>query len=302
MFVKQPVNLDLGINKFLAQPHTWQTAFLEGNVTTFEDMPDIFLLFAKPHIGHLKELDAAPDHKLSSKPSFDESRVGLLALGSYPSFEVIESYIHELEKFFRYVLEEKGAENRVLRITNNHPQLCQTNQKTQETFGDALKLAKDIEVFTALKQGKILSFNQMIGRVFRTLANTLGVDYRLSEEFDQATQRRKAATFLYEGIGGFKFEDQGPDAPVLLTRYSHARGNYYVTFEGEATYPNLQRHVFNWLLDAMSEIKADDLRVGNDFENFEANRKNAIEHFYGNVKVHDNVRPTNGRTMLRVVS
>lgn len=303
MFVKIEPQINTGIHVHRNCRYAWETALLKGAVRIFEEQPDMLFVDAWPHLPHLREMDVAPDRKepKSCKPSFDEARGIGIFLGTYPSFDIVDGYVHDLERIYSSVLENKGAENRVLRMDGNIHRLHPTNQQTSCSFGTALRLARNVEIFTALRQGASISLDQMIGRIFRSLANTLGTEYFVQEELNPATGRRASAIFTYNGIGSFEFEDQGPDRPVKLKRYSHSRGNYLPTFEGDATYPNLQRHVFNWLIDAMRDMTPENLPYGDDYAMLQKNIEEAEMLFRNGLHIEQGSAPTSTGNILRLV-
>lgn len=291
MFVKQPESAyPLGIRPYRMTGYVWERALLRGRVAMAQDEPHECLLSVEPHLPRLRALDGAPQirNPRSLRPTFNEARNLTLYLGAYPSLDTIESYTATLEGFFRAVLADKGAEHRIL----EGDRLAPTDRETEATFGEALKLARDVEVYAALRAGENLPFSQIVGRVFRSLAHTLGVNYSISEERDVANPREyRSVTFAYDGIGMFTFTNNGPDVPVTVTRLSHGGGDrYYQSFEGPATMANMQRHVFNWLIDAMREITPQRLESGFDYDSFLKNREAAEKRFYGNMKADDGFR------------
>ncbi len=306
MFEKQASDIKTDIRIYENHSYMWETSLLKGHVRAFEDDSGDYEVFAAPHVERLSQLDTHPSPTADCRYAFNEARAKGLFLGTYASLDMVRNYLGDLEKFFTLALSEKGAVGRVLRAENNKMHLVPTNQVTEESFGDALKVARDQEIFVALRQGKELPLREIIGRVFRSLANTLGINYFITE--DRRAEKPhdyKSVTFTYEGIGAFRFENNGPGRHVQLTRLSYNNTNrlYYPTFEGPANHENMQRHVFNWLLDAMRDVTARDLKSEFDYAAFVENRARAVERFYGTAKLDGGTRVTGGnKVILRLVN
>ena len=319
MFTKEKFEAGTaGIGRYKNYQLNWELEFLRGNVRVFEEHEkfgdeESFHLYIEPNLATLKAIDIMPAIKdpKTLRPYYDDAnRPKGMFLGPYADLDTLESGIRMIEPFFIGILSEKGAEQRLLhqRESNSDLVLIPTRRKTEATFTDALVTARDREIFVALKQGKILPFDQMVGRVFRSLANTLGVDYHIQEEKLDGAKEAKAVTFTYEGIGGFRFENNGENQPVSLTRYSYGghkqfgnSASYFVTFEGPATTENMQEKVFNWLIDAMMDVSADRLHSDYDYEAFVKNRKTAAQKFRGAFSQDNGSRQTSTGIVLKLV-
>jgi hypothetical protein len=289
LFTPIKTKYPLGILPYRSINYAWERALLRGTVSVPADKPDSCSLAVEAHLDRLRALDAAPETRAPDtlKPTFDNARNTSLYLGKYPSLDSIATYIETLENFYRAVLEDKGAEHRILR----EGRLVPTNAATCATFGDALRLARDVEVYAALRAGRDLPFEQMVGRVFRSLANTLGVNYSLATERSAADGSYLSATFTYDGIGSFRFDNDGPGTPVTLTRHTYgSNGRYNLSFQGPANLDNMQRHVFNWLIDALREIAPEQLESEFDYDSFRGNLRAAENRFYGRMNADDGFR------------
>ena len=325
---------EAGIERYKNHQLNWALEFIRGNVRVFEESEkfgddESFHLYIEPNLATLRSIDLNPDlkDKKTLRPYYDDAaRPGGFFMGPFGNLGVIEETVHMLEPFFVDMLREKGAENRILgtKPQGNSYLLVPTNKDTAPTFKDALMAARDREIFVALKQGKNIPFEEMVGRVFRSLANTLGVNYYIQEEREELPDSGKkiiglgkkhpqkgplkAITFTYEGIGGFRFENNGEDEPVGLTRYSYGGhkqfgggNNYFVTYEGHATPDILQEKVFDWLIDAMMDINPERLQSEYDYEAFIRNRQTAIDNFYGDMMKGSGIRQTSTGITLKLV-
>lgn len=307
MFEKQPRSAyKAGIGPHRSTEYRFATDFLRGKAMVYDDAPERCVLMAEPHVAAMKSMDTAPGRKSRTGlcPTFNQARVSTLSLGYYKSLEVMGDYITRLEGFYRAVLSDKGAEQRILRDEAGTLRLHPTEEETQKSFSEAFKLARHVEVFAALREGKPLPQEQIVGRIFRSLAEALGVEYYVSEETDVLDDyKRKAVTFTYEGIAMFRFEDQGEGRPVNLVRMNYAgHDRYLAAFEGPASYENMQRHVFNWLIDAMREITPEQVAAESDFATFSERLQDAAGRFYGAMKADEGYRPTKGgAAVLRLV-
>ncbi len=318
MFVKREFKAGAAdIGRYKNYQLDWALEFLRGNVRVFEEHPEFgddesFHLYVEPNLETLKSIDLVPNVKdrETLRPYYDDAaRPKGFFLGPYASLDEIEEGVHMMEPYFIDILSEKGAEKRILKtFANRKLQLIPTTNTTEESFTNALLTARDREILVALKQGKNIPFEQMVGRVFRNLANALGVNYHIQQEKIDGAKNASAVTFTYEGLGGFRFENKGEGQPVGLTRYSYG-GNkqfgggadYFVTFEGEATADNMQKKVFNWLIDAMMDVSPERLQSEHDYESFVKNRKRAADQFYGKVSEGSGQRQTTTGIVLKLL-
>lgn len=249
MFKKLTGKNNLGINRHKPVFYAWEQALLRGHVVTLKDRPDEFAASVEPNLAHLRTLDSAPERVTGA---FNEARNLTLYIGHYASLDDVATYVTKLEGEYADILSQRGAARRVLQ----QGRLQQTNQDTLRHFGDALRVARNEEIFRALRAGKPVPFEQMTGRLMRPLANALNVPF--TEEVERyADNPRKyyAVTYTYEGIAEFSLLDTGEDNfPSIVRRsYSENTGQYKATFSGPATLDNLQRHVYTWLADAVRE-------------------------------------------------
>lgn len=259
MFESVPSGCDAGIGVHRRLVFRWRTVLLMGEVAVHDGLSHAFHLTAVPNMAGLKSLDADPSQPTTKRRGyFLEEKNRTLVLGFYPSFKMVQKQIRELEKFFIAILAEKGAENRLLDRAGERLQLVPADRPTEATFGEALKIARDREVVATLESGGHLSMQEIAGRIFRSFANALGIDYYLSEERSQDDHKSlNAVTFTYDRLAAFRFAARD-EQPIHLTRLNFGAGGRFVpTFEGPADQANLQRHVFRWMRDALRDMRPD---------------------------------------------
>jgi hypothetical protein len=250
VFKKLTTKNDLGIDRYKSIDYAWERPFLKGRVSALEEKPGEFFVSAEPNLPRMRAMDGAAQNLTSI---FNEARNLTLSLGQYASLDAVEAYVHKLEALYGTVLTEQGAARRVLRGAVLQP----TNQDTLRTFGEALKRARNEEIFGALRAGQPVPFEQIAGRLLRPLANALNVSYTEEVERHADDKRRyQSIAYTYDGLATFLFLDNGPEDFPTVIRQSYNNGRYQQTYTGPATLDNMQRHVFTWLADALRERQA----------------------------------------------
>ena len=250
MFKKLTNTYTLGIERYKSIDYAWESALLRGRISALEEKPDDFFATAEPHLDRLRDLDETGRDNLSA--IFNNARNSSLYIGRYTSLEEAAAYIKTLESYFGNTLRDHGAAERVLRDGRLHS----TNNETARTFGEALKRARNDEIFTLLRAGTPVPFEQIAGRLLRPLANAMNVPYTEEvERFTDDKRRLNSVTYKFEGLASFSFYDNGPgNFPNVIRRsYNESNRTYVQTYAGPGTLDNLQRNVFSWLADALRE-------------------------------------------------
>jgi hypothetical protein len=248
MFRKLTNTYNLGIERYKSIDYAWESTLLRGRVSALEEKPDELFATAEPHLDALRALD---DTGRNLSAIFNSARNCTLYIGRYASLDATAAYIKTLEGYFGDTLRDHGAAERVLR----DGRLRAANTETARTFGDALKRARNEEIFALLRADKAVPFEQIAGRLLRPLANALNLPYTEKVERYAENGLLHSVTYTFDKLARFSFHDNGEDEfpTVIRESYNDNKRIYIQTYSGPATLDILQRNVFAWLADALRE-------------------------------------------------
>ncbi|MBU0799646.1 MAG: hypothetical protein KKA05_01455 [Alphaproteobacteria bacterium] len=252
MFVQQKSEYPLGIIPHRTISYVWESALLRGTAFIAEDGSTGYNIASEPHLARLQSMD-----RTRLTHAFNQARNTTIYIGEYDSLDAAASYIDTLESHFRTVLADRGAVQRILRDGALH----ETNNKTESTFGNALRRARQEEIFGALRAGQPVAFNQIAGRILRPLALALNASFTEEiERYDDKARTLHSVTYTFDKLASFTFIDNGADdyPTIIRNSYDENANRYRQTYSGPASLDNMKRHIFQWLADAAQEQQTPD--------------------------------------------
>ncbi len=245
--------------------HKDSSALLRGHISESRDKHGKhFGLSVEVDYRKLYDMQQNGAPKNTSRLEFNQHRATMFQAGSFKSYEAAQSHMRQLDAYLMHVLAEAGAENTILKATDDGLYICKDAAAADQTYSDALRTARLVEAFRAnVIDATDVSFRETVGILLYALTDELDLPFERKEK-EELGKLRVRCIFDRE-VGEFTFTDHGRDRPATMKHEIPTVDRMKkLNFEGILTTEALQKHFIDWLAAAARERESISSR---DFEN-----------------------------------